>query len=150
MLHDAQDALAPLAPAILAMSAELESSALVWMVGALGFFVLIGTGLNGWVSLWQYFTGKRPDLSKLATRQELAALEQELRREHQQDLQTFKDSNEALIAAVKDELGKMGRDLREVFGELRSLHRALGRTEGELEAVTTPPPKRRRASSAKS
>ena len=119
---------------------------MIWIVGAIAAFVLLGSGLNGWVSVVQYFTGKKPDLSKLATRAELQALEAELRREHLQDLEAFKNSMAELNATITRELGCVKNDLREVFQEMRSLHRSLGRAEGEIDATfRTPPAKPSRA-----
>ena len=123
----------PLLAHLLALTPELEGSAVAWIVGALACFVLLGSGLNGWVSVVQYFTGKKPDLSKLATRAELQALEAELRREHAQDLAVFKSSMADMTTTIKEEMQSVKGDLREVFQEMRALHRSLGRVEGEAE-----------------
>lgn len=130
---------APVPPAhLLALTEATEASAMAWIVGGVAAFVLLGSGLNGWVSVVQFFAGKKPDLSKLATRAELQALEAELRREHVQDLEAFKLSMAELNATITRELASVKTDLREVFQEMRALHRSLGRAEGEIDATLRP------------
>lgn len=105
----------------------------------------LGPALKGWVDVVRWFKGDALDTTKLATKEELAALEIQSREElkqielrlrvqQRQDIETLAKQ----IADMNRNVESFGTAMREVNNQLLSIHRALGRAEGELDSLPKP------------
>jgi septal ring factor EnvC (AmiA/AmiB activator) len=101
----------------------------------------LGPALKGWVDVVRWFKGDSLDTSKLATKEELAHLTANSKKELEAAERRLQKQQEQAIAQVTGQVSTftetaaaLRKDLAEIFTELRSLHRALGRAEGVLEA----------------
>ncbi len=102
----------------------------------------LGPALKGWVDVVRWFKGEAIDTSKLATKEELAIATAQSRQELKEAETRLQASQEQALAGVEQRIRTLSEavdgargDLREIFNELRSMHRALGRAEGELDAL---------------
>lgn len=122
---------------------EADYPMLLWAVVIA--VLALGPALKGWVDVVRWFKGDALDTSKLATkaeltaleiasREELKAIESRLRIQQRHDLDIVAKQIADLTATVQN----FGTGLRDIHQELLSIHRALGRAEGELESVTKP------------
>lgn len=105
----------------------------------------LGPALKGWVDVVRWFKGDALDTTKLATKEELAALELQSREELKQIEVRLRIQSKAdldlvakQIADLSNVIHSFGSSIRDIHQELLSIHRALGRAEGELESVTKP------------
>lgn len=129
---------ATLPPCLLALSEADQPILLWWVITAL---VASGPAAFYWVKLWDRFHPKPNDQNKLATKEELAAAMAGSRQElkdaearmaaaHKMEMQTVLSQLQLMQNSVAD----MATNIREVFAEIRSLHRSLGRAEGKIES----------------
>ncbi|HEY1048587.1 MAG TPA: hypothetical protein VGE39_02485 [Prosthecobacter sp.] len=127
---------AAFATLFLALS-EADQPLLAWWV--ITALVASGPAAYYWVKLWDRFHPGPGDQTKLATKDELAAAmagsRQELKDAEARMAATHKMEMQTVLSQlqlVQNSVADMAANLREVFGELRSLHRSLGRAEGKI------------------
>lgn len=126
-----------LPPILLALSEADQPTLVFWIITAL---VATGPAAYYWLKIWDRFHPNPADQSKLATKDELAAAmtgsRQELKDAEARMAAVHKMEMQAVLSQLQLMQGGMQSietNLREVFGEIRSLHRSLGRAEGKLE-----------------
>ena len=107
-----------------------------WLVIALlllgGFllFFLLGMGLHAWIKVLEYWKGKSFDLSQFVTQAQLSAMksDRDLQIKTTFELQTIK------IDHITKTVDSMAQDLRQLRGDMPSLHHAIGVVEGRDDA----------------
>jgi hypothetical protein len=95
----------------------------------------LGPALKGWVDVVRWFKGDTLDTTKLATKQELAELEVSSREELKAIELRLRQQQRLDLDTVAKQITEVSRSVTDILTELRSLHRALGRAEGELEVA---------------
>jgi hypothetical protein len=100
------------------------------LLGCFLLFFLLGMGLHAWIKVLEYWKGKSFDLSQFVTQAQLAAMKSD------RDLQ-IKTTFELLtikIDHVSKTMDNLDKDLRQVRGDMPSLHHAIGEVEGRNAA----------------
>jgi hypothetical protein len=125
---------------MLAAITEADYPLLLWAITLA--IMALGPALKGWVDVVRWFKGDTLDTTKLATKQELAELELASREELKAIEQRLRTQQRADLDIVGRQITQVSQSVSEILTELRSLHRALGRAEGELEHATRPTKRR--------
>jgi len=112
---------------------EADYPLLLWAITLA--IMALGPALKGWVDVVRWFKGDTLDTSKLATKQELAELQLASREELKAIEQRLRAQQRIDLDIVAKQITEVSRSVTEILTELRSLHRALGRAEGELEVA---------------
>ena len=112
---------------------EADYPLLLWAITLA--IMALGPALKGWVDVVRWFKGDTLDTSKLATKQELAELEVSSREELKAIEHRLRAQQRIDLDIVAKQITEVSRSVTEILTELRSLHRALGRAEGELEVA---------------
>ncbi len=129
------------APTPLLALTEADYPMLLWAVVIAA--MAAGPALKGWVDVVRWFKGDSLDATKLATKVELTEVMTQTRKEMEAAEVRLQNRQEASLRALSLQLETLTRaselqrnDIKDLGSEIRSLHRALGRTEGELDSVT--------------
>lgn len=112
---------------------EADYPLLLWAITLA--IMALGPALKGWVDVVRWFKGDTLDTSKLATKQELAELQLASREELKAIEHRLRAQQRIDLDIVAKQITEVSRSVTEILTELRSLHRALGRAEGELEVA---------------
>jgi hypothetical protein len=118
---------------MLAAITEADYPLLLWAITLA--IMALGPALKGWVDVVRWFKGDTLDTTKLATKQELAQLEVSSREELKAIEHRLRAQQRIDLDIVAKQITEVSRSVTEILTELRSLHRALGRAEGELEVA---------------
>jgi hypothetical protein len=119
---------------MLAAITEADYPLLLWAITLA--IMALGPALKGWVDVVRWFKGDTLDTTKLATKQELAELEVSSREELKAIEHRLRAQQRIDLDIVAKQITEVSRSVTEILTELRSLHRALGRAEGELEVAS--------------
>lgn len=125
-----------LPPILLALSEADQPTLVFWIITAL---VATGPAAYYWLKIWDRFHPDPADQSKLATkeeleterikvRQELAEVEKRIAVAHKMEIQGLENR----LGTIQTGMHGIESSMREIFGELRALHRSLGKAEGIL------------------
>ena len=104
------------------------------LIALIASLLILGPALHAWIKVIEWYRGKAFDLSQFVTQAQLAAM----KFERDQQIKTTFEVINTKIDHITKTIDRLDDDLRQVSGDMPSLHGAIGRLEGHDEASRQP------------